>query len=344
MKTPAPPAVQRLTWLRWGCTTALGLSLWCSGAALAFDLQGHRGARGLAPENTLAGFERALAIGVTTIELDVVLSAEGVPVVSHDTAPNPDITRDADGRWLQSRGEPFVRRPLSDILALDVGRIHPASRYARTFADQAPADGERIPTLAAVFERVRRLGADHVRFNIETKLNPTQPDASPDPEAFARAVIEVVRGHGLARRTTIQSFDWRTLQAVQRLAPDIGVVHLTAQQDGFDTLADGRWTAGLRLAAAGDAPGLVAAAGGKVWSPNHRDVSRHLLERARTLGLRTIPWTVNDVPDMERLIDWGVDGLITDRPDRLRQVMQQRGMPLPPAVVPALAANERTAS
>ncbi|MCU0942995.1 MAG: hypothetical protein MUE35_10650, partial [Hydrogenophaga sp.] len=87
MTTNDRPPVQRLTWLRWGCTTALGLSLWCSGAALAFDLQGHRGARGLAPENTLAGFERALAIGVTTLELDVVLSAEGVPVVSHDTAP-----------------------------------------------------------------------------------------------------------------------------------------------------------------------------------------------------------------------------------------------------------------
>ncbi|RJP68440.1 MAG: glycerophosphodiester phosphodiesterase [Comamonadaceae bacterium] len=313
----------------------MGLSLWCASAALAFDVQGHRGARGLAPENTLAGFERALAVGVTTLELDVVLSADGVPLISHDTAPNPDLTRDASGRWLQARGQPFNRLSLAEIGAWDVGRINPASRYARDFSEQAPHDGQRIPTLAALFERVRQLGAHHVRFNIELKLNPARPDESPSPEAFVRAVLDVVAAHGMTPRVGLQSFDWRIQKLARELAPGMPLSYLSAQLPRFNTLAGGEWTAGLRLADFQDAPGMVAAAGGKVWSPNFNDLNQQLLQRARALELRVIPWTVNEVQDMARLIDWGVDGLITDYPDRLRTVMQRRGMGTPPQVAKA---------
>lgn len=330
-KTP-PFTVQRLSWIRWSCTTALGLSVWCAGAALAFDAQGHRGARGLAPENTLAGIEQALSIGVTTLEFDVVLSAEGVPVVSHDTAPNPDITRDANGKWLQSRGKPFNQLSLEQIDSLDVGRINPSSRYARDFHNQAPQDGERIPTLASLFERVKRLGAGHVRFNIELKMDPRRLNESPEPDAFVRAVMAVINSHGMASRTTLQSFDWRVLKAGQTLAPGMPLSFLSAQLPRFNTLADGEWTSGLKLADFTDAPTMVAAAGGKLWSPHFNDLSQATLTRARALNLRVIPWTVNDVSDMARLIDWGVDGLITDYPDRLRTVMQERGMVLPPTV------------
>ncbi len=303
-------------------------------SAQAFDLQGHRGARGLAPENSLAGFERALAVGVHTLELDVVLTADGVPVISHDTAPNPDITRDASGRWLQSSGRPFFLRTLSELAELDIGRINPVSRYAMDFPLQQAVDGERIPTLATLFERMIALRADHVRFNIETKLNPLRPDESPEPEAFARAVVEVVRAWGMGARVSIQSFDWRTLAAVQQIAPELPVVHLTAQLPRFNTLAGGEWTAGLRLRDHTDVPSLVAAAGGRTWSPHHSNLSQQLINRARRLGLKVIPWTVNEVTDMERLLDWGVDGIITDYPDRLRTLMAQRGMTLPPVIEP----------
>ncbi|MBL0920273.1 MAG: glycerophosphodiester phosphodiesterase [Hydrogenophaga sp.] len=337
MPRQAQAAARRLTWLRWSCTTALGLSLWCSGAALAFDLQGHRGARALAPENTLAGFERSLALGVSTLELDVVLSADGVPVISHDTTPNPDITRDAHGRWLQARGPAFHTLTLAQIAEYDVGRINPASRYARDFPLQQAADGERIPTLAALFQLAARLRADHVRFNIELKRNPERPQESPDPEAFVQAVLAVIKAHGVASRSTLQSFDWSLLQISQRVAPEMALSFLSAQRPRFDTLQTGRWTPGARLADFEDAPAMVAAAGGKLWSPNFNDINQRVLERARSEGLRVIPWTVNEVSDMERLLDWGVDGLITDHPDRLRAVLQQRGITLPPAATPASA-------
>ncbi|MCM3565217.1 glycerophosphodiester phosphodiesterase [Hydrogenophaga intermedia] len=309
---------------------ALLLCLACASAAQAFDLQGHRGARALAPENTLTGFERALAIGVSTLELDVVLSAEGVPVVSHDTTPNPDITRDAEGRWLQTRGPAFHTLTLAQIAAYDVGRINPASRYARDYPLQQAVDGERIPTLAAVFELTRRVQARHVRFNIELKRNPERPQESPEPEAFVRAVVGVIQANGMAARSTLQSFDWSVLKAAQRLAPNMALSFLTVQRPRFNNLDSGVWSAGARLADFQDAPAMVAAAGGRVWSPNHLDLSQRAIERAREEGLRVIPWTVNEIPDMARLIDWGVDGLITDYPDRLREVMQRRGMALPP--------------
>ncbi|MCU0764360.1 MAG: glycerophosphodiester phosphodiesterase [Hydrogenophaga sp.] len=332
MTTLLSPPVQRLTWLRWSCTTAVGLSLWCAGAALAFDAQGHRGARGLAPENTLVGFEHALAIGVTTLELDLVLSADGVPVVSHDTTPNPDITRDRSGAWLKTRGTPFHRLSAADIGHFDVGRINPGSRYARDFSSQVPSDGERIPTLAEVFKRVNALRADHVRFNIELKLNPTRPDESPAPAEFVKAVLAVLEQYRMTSRVTLQSFDWRVLRAAREQAPALPLSYLSAQLERYNTLVSGDWTDGLRLADFDDAPSMVAAAGGSLWSPNFRDLSQPLLARARELGLKVIPWTVNDIPDMGRLIDWGVDGIITDYPDRLRSVMQSRGMALPPQV------------
>ena len=305
--------------------------------AWAFELQGHRGARGLAPENTLAGFEAALAIGVTTLELDVVLSADGVPVISHDPVLNPDISRDASGRWLQSSEQTIERLSVDQLQAWDVGRINPASRYARDFPDQVPRDGERIPTLAALFERVHALRADRVRFNIETKLRPDSAVPSGTPEGFVRAIVEVVRAHGMAQRVGLQSFDWRTLQAARRLAPDIPTAFLTAQLPRLDTVSSGDWTLGLRAGAFDSTADLVAAAGGRIWSPHHSHLSQALLRRSRALGLRVIPWTVNEPADMERLLDWGVDGLITDRPDRLRSLMQQRGMALPPRVEPLSA-------
>jgi glycerophosphoryl diester phosphodiesterase len=279
-------------------------------------------------------------VGVTTLELDVVLSADGVPVISHDTAPNPDLTRDASGRWLQLRGQPFNRLTLDEISAWDVGRINPASRYARDFALQTPKDGQRIPTLAALFERVHQLGAHRVRFNIELKLHPERPQESPLPEAFVQAVLKVVAAHGMTSRVGLQSFDWRIQKLARKLAPGMPLAYLSAQLPRFNTLSSGAWTDGLRLAQHEDAPSTVAAAGGKLWSPHFTDLNQKVLERARALELRVIPWTVNDPQDMARLIDWGVDGLITDYPDRLRDVMERRGMALPPTVaMPALQAR-----
>jgi len=315
----------------------VAIALSCCNAA-AFDLEGHRGARGLAPENTLPAFERALAIGVSTLELDIGVTADGVLVISHDPYLNPAIARDASGQWLATRGPLIKDLSYAQLQAYDVGRIDPASPYARTFSEQQPVDGTRIPTLVQLFERVRALGADHVRFNIETTLSPLQPQETVAMEAMTDALLRTIRDAGMTRRVSIQSFDWRSLQRVQQREPTIPTVYLTVQTGGSDNTRDGTWTAGLRLEQhGGSVPRMVKAAGGKVWSPNAGAVTQALVQEAQALGLAVVPWTINDPADMDRLVGWGVDGLITDHPDRLRAVLQKRGIALPPQVSRAKA-------
>jgi glycerophosphoryl diester phosphodiesterase len=297
----------------------------------AFDLQGHRGARGLAPENTLAAFEAALALGVDTLELDTVLTRDGSVVISHDATLNANITRDASGRWIDTPGAAIRTLTLAELQRHDVGRIKPGTRYAETFAEQRGLDGERIPTLAQLFERVAQRGDQRVRFNIETKLSPLAPELTPAPEEFARAVLAVVDAHGLRSRVSLQSFDWRSLKAARRLAPDVPTVCLSAQQRWLDNIADARWTDGATLAEAGSLPKLVKGAGCSTWSPYFGDLTEAALAEARGLGLKVVVWTVNDAAAIERMLALGVDGIISDRPDRVRTAMAARGMALPPA-------------
>jgi glycerophosphoryl diester phosphodiesterase len=302
-----------------------------AGSAAAFDLQAHRGARGLAPENTLAAFDTALTLGVDTLELDTVLTRDGIVVVSHDATLNPNLTRDAAGRWIDAPGAAIRTLTLAELQRHDVGRLKPGTRYADGQPDQRPADGERIPTLAQVFERVKQRGDRRVRFNIETKLTPLAPELTPAPEEFARAVLAVIDAHGMRGRVSLQSFDWRTLRAAQRLAPEVPTVALSAQQSWLNNVAAPRWTDGLTLAEAGSVPKLVKAAGAAVWSPYFGDLTAESLAQARELGLKVIVWTVNDPAAIERMLALGVDGIISDRPDRVRSAMAARGMALPPA-------------
>ena len=310
---------------------SLGLALLIPLAASAFDLQGHRGARGLAPENTLPAFERALELGVTTLELDIAITSDGVLVIHHDPTLNPATTRDSSGQFLERRGPALHALSWAQVQTYDVGRLNPRSDYARNYPDQQPLDGTRIPRLSDLFELVKRRGDDKVRFNIETKLTPLKPDETPAPEAFARAVVDEIRKGGMAARSQIQSFDWRTLQVVQKIAPEIPTVYLTAQQSWLDNIGAGRpegsaWTAGFQHREHGSVAKMIKAAGGSLWSPYFGDLDPQKVKEAQSLGLKVVVWTVNDPALMARMIDLGVDGFITDRPDLARKVLEARGV------------------
>jgi len=303
--------------------------------ALAFDLEGHRGTRGLAPENTLAAFRRALAIGVTTLETDLAVTRDGVLVLSHDPYLNPALTRDASGAWLTQPGANIHSLDLAQLQRYDVGRLNPAHAYARNWPQQVPADGERVPMFDELVALVRARSTT-VRLNIETKITPTSGEAVPAPDAFARLVIAALERSGMAERTTVQSFDWRTLIAIKGLRPRQATACLTIESESMNTnLVDGTgaspWPAGLRAAEHGSVPRLAKAAGCEIWSMFWRNLTPELAAEAHALGLKLLPWTVNDPVDMARLIELGVDGLITDYPDRLRQVLAAKGLPLPAA-------------
>jgi len=303
-----------------------------SGVAHAFDLQGHRGTRGLAPENTLPAFAAALSLGVDTLELDTGVTRDGTVVVTHEPRLHPDTVRGPDGHWLAAPGPAIHESTYAEILRYDVGRLNPSTNYGKRYPEQKAVDGTRIPKLSEVFALAKKAGNSAVRFNIETKVDPRKPQETLPPEAFARAVIAEIRAAGMAGRSTLQSFDWRTLKVAQAEAPEIPTVYLTAQQKWLDNIgAAGAWTAGLRLEDHGSVPKMVKAAGGRNWSPYFGDLDAAKLAEARILGLAVVVWTVNSPADIARMMELGVDGIISDRPDLVREEMKKRGLPLPAA-------------
>jgi len=304
--------------------------------AAAVDIEGHRGARGLAPENTIPGFARALGIGVSTVELDIGVTKDGVVVVHHDLRLNPDVARGPDGRWLRPPTPAIRDLTFHELQRYDVGRIRPGSDYSRRFREQRKLDGVRIPTLESVFDLARHARNEAVRFNVEIKVSPAEPEATASPEEIARAVIKVVRENGMEKRVMVQSFDWRVLPTLHKEAPEIATSCLTVQRDWLDNIGAGHpqpspWTGAVQYRDYGSVPKMVKAAGCAIWSPSGADLDEAQVKEAKSLGLKIIVWTVNERADMERALDIGVDGIITDYPDRLREVMAARGLPLPAA-------------
>ena len=261
---------------------------------MRLDVQGHRGARGHLPENTLPSFSLAIEMGVDTLELDVGITRDGVVVVHHDRRLNPDVARGPDGQWVKWPTPTIHSLAFSELQSYDVGRIRPGSEYAARFPRQQPVDGTRIPRLADLFEMAKSTA---VRFNIELKLLPAHPDETLPPEPFVRAVVAEVRRHAMQTRSQLQSFDWRAVKLAEREAPEIATAYLTeAGSSIFQKVME------------------VQA---KVWSPDYRAVTGKTIEDAHRAGVRVVVWTVNEPRDIARLINWGVDGIISDYPDRV---------------------------
>lgn len=291
-----------------------------------FDLEGHRGARGLKPENTLPAFEAALDLGVTTLEFDLHFTADEVVVVWHDDFITPDKcyldTNDAnpppdpDDPAVNQDDLRISRLFLSQLKQYRCDHNPEPSRFPEqeNSGTDLAGDDYHIPTLAEIFDfvdeyavaegkrKAQRTAANKVQFNIETKRKVDDPDAIGDdfdgvnPGAFEIAIVELVETRGLIERTILQSFDHRSLWAARTLNEDLRLAALTSRI----------------------IPGLsgYAANGAVIWSPNYGDVTATRLQDAHDLGLLVIPWTVNDLDEGQRLIEMDVDGLITDRPDR----------------------------
>ena len=274
---------------------------------------GHRGARALFPENTVAGFQKALAVGCRHFEIDVGMTRDGVLVLSHDPWLSPDLTRTACGQWLQQKRLAIKDFDYAALLELDVGRVRPGSRTACRFARQSTADGATIPTLREVLQ----LHAEAV-WIIEIKTYFNRPALTQDPCRIAEAVATAADQAGAADRIVVQSFDWRGPRHLRRSRPELAYAWLTVRS----TRA---WRGGqARL------PDTIAEEGGGIWTPYHRELTQPLLGRAKALGLRVIPWTVNAPNDIARLASWGVDGLITDDPVVAQAVLH----PVAPARFP----------
>ncbi|KPJ75386.1 MAG: hypothetical protein AMJ54_15145 [Deltaproteobacteria bacterium SG8_13] len=290
----------------------------------AFYVVGHRGAAGLAPENTLSSFARACELGVDAVELDALLTADKEVVVHHDFRLKPALTRSPDGDWLKPGSLPVIKDlRLDELKTYDVGRLKPGTGYARRYPEQTPVDGERIPTLREVIRLLKQQCGPTTQLWVEIKTSPEAADLTPAPETVSEMVIEILRGEKISDRTRILSFDWRNLVHVQKIAPDIPTVYLSLEGSRLNNIKSGQpgaspWMAGLDIDDfSGSIPHAIRAAGGRYWASYYKQLTVASLRAAHELGMEVYVWTPDAQDAMKHLIEMGVDGIITNRPDRL---------------------------
>jgi glycerophosphoryl diester phosphodiesterase len=313
-----------------GPASSQSQTLGAKGADMKPLIIGHRGAAGLAPENTLAAFARACELGVDGIELDVLVSADGELVVHHDFRLRPEIARAADGTWISSTSPPAVRNlTVAQLKTYDVGRLQPKTSYAGRYTEQTPVDGERIPTFKEVIQLFKKSCNPSARLFVEIKTSPEEPALTPPPEALSDQVVRMLKEEGIMNRTWVLSFDWRNLVHIQKIAPELVTVYLTISVPGSDTLKPNQpgpspWMAGLDIDDFnGSAPRAVKAAGGRVWSPFFRNLTQESLEEARRLGLGVSVWTPDRPEDLKQMISMKVDAITTNRPDVLKKLLKE---------------------
>lgn len=283
------------------------------------EIHGHRGARALSPENTLPGFARALALGVDAIEFDVTLTADGGLILAHDLVVEATTILDtgpaADGDPLFPYvGKRWSELTLAQVATLDAGDRRPHAPYQDTFV---PVPGTRVPTLRQACELIER----PVVLAVEVKTHPSWPDD--DVSRLTEGVLATLAATGRAARARVLAFDWRVLRVAAALDPAVPRVALAEAR----TWAPGsQWLAGLEPAGY-EAADLVAAARdvGAAWlSPFDSLATAELIAAAHGGGLGVVVWTVNDPARMSELADLDVDGIVTDRPDLLREVLAGR--------------------
>ncbi|MGA9871947.1 MAG: glycerophosphodiester phosphodiesterase family protein [Rhodococcus sp. (in: high G+C Gram-positive bacteria)] len=317
-------------------------------AAGAFDLQAHRGGLGLVTESTVESFTNALGLGVDTLELDTQITEDGIAVVTHDRKVSDKKCVDTTPAFVDDPEYPYVGKYVNTLSLAQIETLDCGSLRLENYPQQRTVPGASMPTLTAVLELVASVDAPDVKLNVETKVEAGSPTETAPREQFVTVVLETIRDAGFLDRVTVQSFDWGALQLVRGIEPSVPVVALTngeflqVGQPGASP-----WLGGIDIDEFGGDPiAAVASFGASALSPVQGTpqsgkigdsdfelyVTQKMVDDAHAAGIRVIPWTVDDPDTMNALMDMGVDGIITDYPDRLRTVMSDRGMPLPPPV------------
>ncbi|WP_433005819.1 glycerophosphodiester phosphodiesterase family protein [Kribbella sp. CA-294648] len=318
-----------------------------AGRGREFDVQAHRGGLGLTVESTIASFSHGLETGVSTLELDVQITEDGHAVVTHDRKVSGNKCKDTAPYTPGDPEYPYVGKFVKTLSLKQVKQLDCGSLTQPAHPGQTPDPGARMPELRDIFDLVHRFRAHHVKLNIETKVEAGAPSETAPREQFVQVVAAEIRKARISRQVTIQSFDWGALMRMRQVAPELPIVALT----NYDFLQTGRpgkspWLGGLDIDDfGGDLVKATASFGadaispvhgfpqdGKVTDPAYRPyVTTEMVRSAHQAGLKVVPWTVNDPATMQSLIGKGVDGIITDYPDRLRTVARSNGFRLPTA-------------
>lgn len=271
----------------------------------AFDKQGHRGCRGLMPENTIPAMLKAIDLGVTTLEMDIVFTKDKVAILSHEPFFNHEITTKPDGTFIEEKEERkfnIYQLSFEETQKYDVG-LKPHPRFANR-----PSIKATKPSLASLIDSVENYLSKNnlpkVDYNIETKTTSLTDNVDhPAPEEFVDRMMEIIKSKGIENRVIIQSFDFRTLQVLHKKYPTIQTAMLIGDEDKR-TLDD-------QITNLGFIP--------TIYSPAHELVNKQLVDACHAKNIKVIPWTVNDAPTINHLKQLGVDGIISDYPNLFNQ-------------------------
>lgn len=308
-----------------------------------FDLEAHRGGRDVRPENTLYSYAYAIELGATSIECDMQLTKDGQIVMSHNPILNSDITRDENGNYIENNKYDIRLMTVDELKKFDVGVMDPnCGEYYDLHGKTQFTYDAKIPTLEELMQLIQSYGDKNIVLNIETKSYPDPASAgyknNADPKKFIEIFNNIVKKYDMEDRVVLQSFDWQTLIEMKKLNPNISTSALWQEQPSWGRDSESlrryekkksSWLGGLDIKDYQGNPVKAAhAIGADIISPYYTKISKQDVDEAHSLGMKVVPWTVNNEKDMNMLLDMGVDGIISDKPWLLKQVLEKRNIKL----------------
>ena len=271
-------------------------------------IYGHRGARGNLPENTLNSFEYLYENNISVSETDILLTKDLVPVINHDFRLNPDFTKDAKGNWLTDNDIKIFELTYEELSKYYIGSINKNSEYGKKFSKQKYLINQKIPKLSELLELSSKISLDNLLINLEIKSTPNESSLTPPPDKMVEIILNEVNKFRIKNKIIYSSFDWRILGEIKRIDPKIPRAYLTFEKKDSEL------------------PRIIKKHGGVAWHPELKDIKKETVKISHGEEIVVNVWTVNEEDDMLRMIDLGVDGIITDYPVILKELCEKRNI------------------
>jgi len=290
-------------------------------------IYGHRGARGDLPENTLDSFNFLFENKISAFETDILISRDLIPVINHDFRLNPALTRNSEGDWIENDDIKIFDLTYEQLSKFKIGSIDKKSKYGRRFDDQKSLGEINIPKLSDLLELASNNLSDNLIINLEIKSTPVESNLTPTPNAMARLITNEVNKTELKDKVIYSSFDWRVLREIKNINHQISRAYLTSELKG-KVYDKSPWLDFMPLydSDSRELPRLIKTLGGEAWHPKHKDINKDMVRISHEEGLPVNVWTVNEKYEMLRMIEYGVDGIITDYPLRLKKLCEKEGI------------------